>query len=362
MVFARTLSNLMQVTPAWLSEALSQGGLPVTAAELTELTLEPLGGGRGNLASLARLHLSSGGPPVAKLPSTLVLKIAPEAKSSLVRSWRLGRREAFFYRTFGGRGPLRAPRCYFADSDPRTGDFTIVLEDLSAAASADQRVGATLEQAQIAVEALAQHHVHFWQHEALVKHSDWLPLPNANRDAVLFFVKRSWQSCANRYPTLPTSSQQSLLALERNYGALLDRVSTAPVTLLHGDFRLDNMFFASESWKTCFAVADWQLVAQGRGPWDLGNFLVGSLTSATRSACQLELVRRYYSIIQPACGDAYTFADCVADCDAGIVGSFTMAAILADTQWRASNWVAKVVEDWLERSASAVVEVLSHFE
>jgi hypothetical protein len=354
MTSPHVLTDLTHATPAWLSAALARGGLHAAAQDVSELAFEPLGIGRSNLSGVWRLRL---GPATGRLPSSMVLKFAPAGVSSLVRSWRLGRREILYYRHVGGTGPMRTPRCYFADGDDRSGDFTLLLEDLGAAAIADQGAGASFDQAKIAIEHLARHHAHFWQHEALSTYSDWLLLPNANRQAFSFYVKRGWRTCAKHYPDLPTSTEASLAALEQGYGAVLDRISAAPLTLLHGDYRLDNMFFQSDGWDEEFAVTDWQLVGRGRGPWDVAHFLVGSLTSATRATFAPELLRRYYSIVEPV-ARGYSFEDCVSDYDAGLLGSFTLAAALIDMQLRTSGAPAPVMEEWLRRAAVGAAESL----
>lgn len=345
-------------TPAWVRAALVEAGIDVPEGAIAAIAHEPLGVGRGNLGGIVRLvlHRAEGAPDT--IPATLVLKLAPEDVLPLVRSWRLGRRETAFYRNMGGVGPMRMPRCYAAICDDRTGDFTLLLEDLGAAEAADQGVGATEAQARIAVEKLARFHADFWASTSLEAH-DWLHLPNANRAAFTFFVERAWRTCATRYPDLPTSTADAIAALKATYGECLDRMSSPPITLLHGDFRLDNMFFRSSRWDEDFAVVDWQLVCRGRGPWDLGHFLAGSLTAERRAALSASLVRDYHAIVAQAAGGGYSLEQCAADVDAGAIGSFAIAAVLVDMQVRSSGAPQPVMETWLRRSSAAASEGLA---
>lgn len=209
------------------------------------------------------------------------------------------------------------------------------------------------------VEAIARFHAAFWESTDLARHDDWLHLPNANRAAFEFFVHRAWKSCAARYPDLPTSGADALAALKEAYGGCLDRMSSPPITLLHGDFRLDNMFFRSDEWDEDFAVADWQLVCRGRGPWDLGHFLAGSLTPEDRARLAPSLLRRYHAIVASVAGEAYAFEECLGDYDAGAVGSFSIAAVLVDMQVRSSGAPQPVMETWLRRSSQAASEALA---
>lgn len=54
-------------------------------------------------------------------------------------------------------------------------------------------------------------------------------------------------------------------------------LSRAPVTIVHGDFRLDNMFFGTATGGLPFAVVDWQLIKRGRGVIDVAYFLAWSI-------------------------------------------------------------------------------------
>jgi aminoglycoside phosphotransferase (APT) family kinase protein len=66
----------------------------------------------------------------------------------------------------------------------------------------------------------------------------------------------------------------------------------APRTLVHGDFRLDNLLFGDEGAATAI---DWQLAAWGRGPYDLAFFLAGSLETDVRRAIEDDVVDRYHA-------------------------------------------------------------------
>ena len=54
-----------------------------------------------------------------------------------------------------------------------------------------------------------------------------------------------------------------------------NRLMEVPQTFIHGDFRLDNLFFYGDG--TSIAVIDWQGYAYGPATWDVARFLVGSL-------------------------------------------------------------------------------------
>jgi aminoglycoside phosphotransferase (APT) family kinase protein len=63
---------------------------------------------------------------------------------------------------------------------------------------------------------------------------------------------------------------------------------------VHNDFRPDNMMFATAQGGRPITVLDWQSLALGAGPVDLGYFLAGALPAPTRRAHEAELLARYH--------------------------------------------------------------------
>ena len=53
----------------------------------------------------------------------------------------------------------------------------------------------------------------------------------------------------------------------------LAEITRPPHTFLHGDLRLDQLFFAVSADDPPVTVLDWQITAKGRGAYDVGYFL-----------------------------------------------------------------------------------------
>jgi thiamine kinase-like enzyme len=66
-------------------------------------------------------------------------------------------------------------------------------------------------------------------------------------------------------------------------------LADSPVTLAHGDFRLDNLFFQNEDLK----VIDWQICIKTVGGYDVGYFLSQSLTIEDRRNHERDLLDKY---------------------------------------------------------------------
>ena len=74
--------------------------------------------------------------------------------------------------------PITTPVCHGA-VEQDDGQFLLLLENMSLAYDVgDQIVGATLSQAEAAIDALAAMHAHWWERPELDA-MDWLPVPNA---------------------------------------------------------------------------------------------------------------------------------------------------------------------------------------
>jgi aminoglycoside phosphotransferase (APT) family kinase protein len=76
------------------------------------------------------------------------------------------------------------------------------------------------------------------------------------------------------------------------YPAML-RDTTAPRTLQHGDYRLDNLLFDVDG-PGSVHILDWGTVSYANGLTDVGYFIGTSLDPQCRRAHERELVEHYY--------------------------------------------------------------------
>ncbi|PYV29185.1 MAG: hypothetical protein DMG22_23655, partial [Acidobacteria bacterium] len=65
---------------------------------------------------------------------------------------------------------------------------------------------------------------------------------------------------------------------------IMDRLTLPPRTIIHGDYRLDNLFFGQAGGVDTLAAIDWQISARGRGVFDVAYFIAGSLPFKEREA------------------------------------------------------------------------------
>jgi hypothetical protein len=285
--------SLADLTPAWLSAAL---GAEVVAADVTTIAE-----GEGFMGRLGRVALTYA-PGVdagdaADLPSSVVAKLPTDDPGAVVlgQMLRVWEREARFYAELAPRLPVRTPRAYYADGDRSSGIYALLLEDLSPYTCGDQIAGASADQAEAAVEWLARFHAA----ESGGGHSagmDWVPVTATDPmyQGLGPMLEAVFPVFLDKFGSLlPPSTAGWVEQMVPRWGeAMADQ--WLPPTLVHADFRVDNLFFDGSS----VIALDWQAIALGEGMYDLAYFLGGSLPTPLRRERERDLVERYGQVMR----------------------------------------------------------------
>lgn len=281
---AAVVQRASDVDAPWCTAALAAelGGASVAAVET-----EPVG--TGQVADTLRLHLTYD-PPGAG-PATLIAKVpsAEEASRTAARLTRTYEIEASFYRDLAAGLPVRAPRCHYTDHDLDTDAYVVLLEDVAPAEQGDQIAGCSLSQIEAAVDELALLHGPRWGDESLLT-MGWLhraqPENLANLVALMEGVIPVF--LARLGERLRPETVASLERLRPRLAAYLHE-RPRPWTVVHGDYRADNLLFGLER----VVVVDWQTVGLGPGPSDLAYLLGTSLEPDSRREHERSLIARY---------------------------------------------------------------------
>jgi len=272
------------ITAEWLSNALGR--------DVTIAGIEQIGIGVGLLGRLFRLRLSDESSLIAKLPT-----LDDAARMNVIEPLRFYEKEVSFYTQAADETPVGTPEVYAAEYDKDTGDFVLLLEDLGSRRVPDQTLGCNEADAATAIDALADLHAYWWDSPRFGA-MPWLaeysepPYPQI----IAGMYKQAWPVAQEILgPKLPDAY--------RDYGDrfadlvqwFLDTLGTSqPRTFCHGDYRLDNMFFAANDGDPPITIVDWQICFKGRGGYDLGYFLSQSMSTTDRRACERALVGRYH--------------------------------------------------------------------
>jgi aminoglycoside phosphotransferase (APT) family kinase protein len=295
------------------------------AARVVRLEAEAVG--TGQMCDTFRLRLtwapSGSGPPslLVKLPA------ADPRSREAARVVRAYEKEVRFYQLLAPGLPVRVPRCWHADLDEEDPTrFVLVLEDLAPARAGDQLAGCTEAEARAALGELARLHAARWGDPALAA-LPWLAQdPEANAAFLGQLLPGLWAGFQERYadrlvPEVDAAGAQLLGRLDRYL-----RPSPTPGTVLHGDFRLDNLLFdQDEAGRGRCAVVDWQTCRLGPGPEDLAYFLGASLLPEDRERLERGLVETYHAELGALGVRDYPLAACWADYRRGAWGGLVMA-------------------------------------
>ena len=307
----RIPENEEAITADWLHRALSVRGDP-GIPPITSVEVDEIGTGIGMVGRILRCHLTYRDAG-ERAPGTIIIKLPSTDDNTRLtaRQLQLYQREWDFYRTLAGSVPVRTPAMLYGDFDPVTHNFVLLLEDLGCLATIDQVEGARAEQALAAVLAAARLHGEFWDRvdrpPVSTVHFPMTPERYA-------LVQALYQASLPRFFDLfEDQLTESMRRLAGSYGSHLAEHAAVlggePQTLIHGDFRLDNMFLdPSDTWSV--ALVDWQLSTVGSGLYDVAYFLSSSVTTEVRREIESAAIENYHRVIAERTGGAFTLDQC----------------------------------------------------
>ena len=305
----RIVDDPASITPEWMQETLARGGAGAVAVRRVDV--QDLGAGVGQLSRIVRVRLEGS----ESCPASVVVKL-PSADRRIFRMCRrtgLYRREDRFYRAVARTVPVSVPSILFREFDDRTHRFVLVMEDLAnrrggGEAGRDQLAGASEAEAITAVRAAARVHAAYWRPPSGSAGEPPASAPAGYRDifrppvrfALQYIYVRSVPRVRREFPGALSEAELSLVeAFGPSVAAVLGGLSRGARTFIHGDYRLDNMFFLPDA-ADRFAVVDWQASAIGSGLYDVAYFICTSLTEAVRRRAESGLLEAYHAALVEA--------------------------------------------------------------
>ena len=278
-----------ELTAEWLTAALGDAA----SAPVARFSLDTIAQGVGFLGELARVTLEYATPGAG--PRTLIAKLPTtnDQNRMVAVVFQLYQREIGFYQEMARHSVLRVPQCYFVHFDATEGRFALLLEDLAPMRVGDQLASCTLDQARLALRELARHQARWWQSPQLDAFA-WLPSVDceANRGLAPMYSGALPLFLEHTAGRLSERVRETACRVEEHILPALTAYTERPATVLHGDYRLDNLFFGEDG--NSLAVIDWQIMSRGPGIFDAAYFLGGSLEPDVRRAAERDLLREYH--------------------------------------------------------------------
>lgn len=311
------------LTAAWLSDALrSSGRLESGAVVAVDAT--PVG--TGQMCDSIRLTLRYDTDTDA--PSTLIAKLpaADETSRATALALRSYENEVRFYQQLAAHLPIRTPAVHYADIDVDTASFILLLEDMAPARQGDQLAGCSPAVAAIAVDELVKLHAPRWNDPTLAS-IEWLHRDrDASRQFMLMLLPGLWAGFRERYaaelgPAVHTAGSALFGRLEQYLVT-----GTQPWSIVHGDYRLDNLLFDPSPGGVPITVVDWQTCTHGAPLQDVAYFIGAGLLPEQRRAEETDLVRRYHAgLLTAGVAVDYDWDSCWRDYRRGTWAGLVMA-------------------------------------
>jgi len=308
-----TLGRGLPATPEAIArpgviDEILRAGAPEGCAPLPRVTAVRLPGVEFESSNCRNflVELEFGGEPARpELPATAYVKLPCRSLATRVFANALGfwALECTFCRTLAHRVPIRVPRVYAVAQ--RGSRFVLVLEDLSAApgvrlfGNRDMAAGTTPERAVRALTVLAQLHAGFWDRSAAERET-LLPLalhpffPPRRRAVSRALLAAAIGPCRSRAPDAfpPQLAALCRRALAR-WDALIASWYAGPLTLVHGDSHLGNLFEAAAPEGPQMGMLDFQAVHWSKGVRDVQYFLINSLAPDVLERHESSLIDHY---------------------------------------------------------------------
>jgi hypothetical protein len=347
--------NPAGLTPEWLTKALhSSGVLPTGAVTAVKSTV--IGAGVGFIGTIARLDLTYEGAPESA-PSTIIAKLPSEDPGSRMVGVAFGlyEREVRFYSDLAGACGLATPKPFFSYYDAAAGQSVLLLEALDGGEWGDQVAGATPEQAELAIDAIGAFHAKWWKNPELASYP-WITSGiETIRQPIQMMYEAVWRTAVERFGHLfPDDIRAHIPDFGRRTMAALDQMAEFPETLVHGDYRPDNLFFGAPGSAQPIVVCDWQGPGRGPGVVDAAYFIAGSMSPDDRRAYEDELLRRYHNHLLEGGVNDYSFAQLKEDYRGYFAGVIAGGVVLLGTLPEGNERGRMLIESTLTRFLAAM--------
>lgn len=287
--------------------------------------------GTGQIGLCVRIELDlEGDDPDA--PRSLIAKFPSDDPTSRQTGVQLRSylKEVQFYRELQGRLSISTPRCYFAEIDGEGPESLVLLEDLAPGVQGDQLAGCTPEVARAAVLELVGLHAPSWN-DASLRGIEWLGEPSEPAVQLGRALYRA---------QLPGFLERFGPHLAPDEAGIIERAGNAPdpqappfglvdgpLSLVHVDYRLDNLLIDASRDALRISAVDWQSITLGRPLSDVAYFIGAGLLPDDRRGCEEGIVRAYHEALGKHGVADYAWEDCWRDYRRGAFAGFAVTVI-----------------------------------
>ncbi len=346
-----------EITPAWLTLALRENGV-LRDAGVTSLRTQGIGAGAGFLGQLAKVSVEYDRPEPGA-PRSMIFKIPTldPGGREVSNLFRFYEREINFYRDIAPDMRIRTPKCYYSFMDIPGDNYVLILEDLNPARFGDEVQSCPVADAERAITALAECQKPWWQHPRLDT-MDWMPYVNAPvHQSAEQSYNEAWEPFVQAFgDQIPAKVMPVAERMKTHIIDLLNIFEAPPRTIIHGDYRLDNIFFDHPDGSPVAAI-DWQISSRGRGVFDVAYFMASCLEPDVRRANEQRLLRLWYDTVTDGGSKDYTWDEALLNYRQGVLYTNIYTVIGIATLDAANERGSALFDKWLTRRTSAIEDL-----
>jgi hypothetical protein len=341
-----------EIDADWLTDALRAGGAIDADTKVTSVGLDPVAAGIGFMGEVARLRPTYEG---GAGPETVMAKIPTQDQHvrELLAPARVFEREARFYAELAPELDV-VPRAFHVGADEAAGDYVLLLEDLGHLRIGDQVRGSDADEAAAALTALGRFHASFWRSPRMDALA-WMPRiddPGMKiGDQIYAASLPMFQDVFGHAITDDCASIVERFA--PNVHQLMDRFAAMPHTVVHFDYRLDNLFFGEDDTVT---MIDFQASCKGGGAYDVGYFLSQNLPVDVRRANEDDLLRAYHDALVAGGVTDYSLEQLRDDVRVGILYGWIIPVYAVGTLDSSSERAMALWTEVIGRAQAAMVD------
>ena len=254
------LSALCSSDPTWITGVMKSMGV-LTNGSVKTVTLKPFGPSAGYFSELAIMELTyEDGTLPAGLPTSCIVKFLPVGfeKRLILDIVQLPRAECFFYYHLLRHHeqhkmpplPLKSPFILYCDYCPETNNSMLIMEKIAGdAVLGDQGKPPCMHQARAMSICLAKLHAYFWGG----RHPKTSVLSTADSPVIgILAIKMKANTKGmlkmlseySKFDVAPSTAAALTSTIPDGMGKFLKFTVDSPYnTVVHGDARLDNVFF-----------------------------------------------------------------------------------------------------------------------
>lgn len=262
-------------------------------------------------------------------PRSLIGKFASDDETSRRTGVALRNylKEVRFYTELQNRVSIRTPACYFAEIEGDGPSFALFLEDMAPAEQGNQIDGCSPEEARAAVHELVGLHAPTWNAADLTG-IEWLQRPsNPDAPAAATLYGQLLGPFFDRFgDRLAVDEAEIIENVASSSGPPWD-YRPDPTSLVHVDYRLDNLLFDRRVDPPVVTVVDWQSVSAGHPLVDVSYFIGAGLLPDVRRSVETEIVRSYHDRLVRAGVVGYGWDRCWDDYRRGSFHGFAITVI-----------------------------------